>query len=484
MSRPSARRRLAGLLAAAAWAAASGCGAPERPAEPLHGIVLVAIDTLRADALSSQGNPRPTTPHLDALAADGVLFENAVSNASWTLPGFVAILSGEHPTARVYRGKLLRSGVERLREAGYRTAAFTEGGYVSRQFGMDLGFQDFWEETSPVIDDPGPGVGAAKTFGQARDWLREHAGGRFFLFVHTYEPHVPYQHLELAEGLDPGVLGGVYDREQNDRVLKRRVAVGETERAWVRALYEGGVRATDRAVGDLLATLEALGVDDRTLVVVTSDHGEQLGEHRPEALGLHGQTLWDTVRRVPLILRDPRRDDGGRRIETQVRTVDVMPTILDLAGLDPAPRSEPGAEADPDADPDAAEAPVPRALDGRSLVPVLEGEEHADRPAFSELRDGRTGRLKAATLRTRAHKVHLNPPGSGRAGLEFYDLGEDPGERRDRARSSSREQARLHGDLQEEITEVERRGPPWGERRNVSPDLKRRLEALGYLGDE
>jgi len=471
-------RSLARGLALACLAAATGCGPGERTAEPLHGIVLVGLDTLRADGLSSYGNPRPTSPHLDALAARGVLFENAVSNASWTLPGFVALFSGEHPTAQVYRGRLLRSGVERLREAGFRTAAFTEGAYVSAHFGMDLGFETFWEERAPVIDAPGPDVGVAKTFARAEAWLREHADERFFLFVHTYEPHVPYQRLGFAEGLDPGPFGGVYDREQNDLALKGRVPVGEVERRWVRALYDGGVAEADRAVGGLLAALEELGVAERTLVVVTSDHGEQLGEHRPEDLGLHGQTLWDTILRVPLIVHDPRRE-GGRRIATQVRSLDVMPTLLELAGVAPAfpaeaPRAHP-------------------ALDGRSLVPLLDGREAVDRPAFSELRDRESGRLLGATLRTRSHKLHLNAPPKrgpnvpdrGRAGLELYDLATDPGELDDRAARDVRERARLHGELQRHVAEVERRGPPWGAgRRQIAPELQRRLEALGYVEEE
>ncbi|HKJ25961.1 MAG TPA: sulfatase, partial [Myxococcota bacterium] len=422
------------------------------------------------------------SPHLDALAAEGTLFENAVSNASWTLPGFVAILSGEHPSARVFRGALLRSGVERLRDAGFRTAAFTEGAYVSAHFGMDRGFDTFWEETAPVVQDPSPDVGVAKTFGKAEAWLRENADQRFFLFVHTYECHVPYQRLRFAEGLDPGPFGGVYDRAQNDLALKGRVPVGDVERRWVRALYDGGVAEADAAVGRLLAVLDELGVADRTLVVVVSDHGEQLGEHRPQDLGLHGQTLWDTVLRVPLIVRDPRRE-GGQRIATQVRTVDVMPTLLELAGVaGPAPA---GAEAS------AAEEEV---LDGRSLVPILGGDERADRPAFAELRDHETGRLVAATLRSDGHKLHLNAPQKRgphvpvrrRSALELYDLEVDPGERHDRAEADAHERARLHGEILGHVAEVERRGPPWGaaSRRQVAPGLRERLEALGYLGDE
>lgn len=141
----AARRRA--LLALCLLAAASGCaGASPRPA----GAVLIVLDTLRADRLSAYGNPRPTTPHLDALAARGVLFEQVVSYTAWTLPSMAAMLSARYPTAAVYDGQLRASLVETLRAAGFETAALTEGGFLSRFFGMDLGFGFFHEGEGPV----------------------------------------------------------------------------------------------------------------------------------------------------------------------------------------------------------------------------------------------------------------------------------------------------------------------------------------------
>jgi arylsulfatase A-like enzyme len=436
---------------------ATACAAPEEPAAPAHGILLVGLDTLRADGLGAYGNPRPVSPVFDGLAERGVLFENAVSNASWTLPGFIAILSGDHPSARVFQGRLRVAGATRLRDAGYRTAAFTEGGYVSRQFGFDLGFETFWEETAPVIAAPSPDTGVAKTFGKARAWLREHGREPFFLFVHSYEPHVPYQRLTFTEGLASGGLGGPYDRIQNNRVLTGEIPSTEVERAWVRALYDGGVAEADRELGGLLAVLDELGVTDRTVVVVTSDHGEQLGEHDVQALGLHGQTLWDTVLHVPLLVVDPRRGDAGRRVTTQVRTVDVMPTLLELAGLPP----EAG-------------------LDGRSLLPVMAGRETADRPAYSELRHRENGALRAATLRTGRHKLHLNPGEPARETLELYDLARDPAEQEDLALAQPEERNRLNRELQRWVSRIEGRGQPWRRPMDIGADLQDRLKALGY----
>ena len=362
----------------------------------------------------------------------------------------------------MFSGRLRVSGATRFREAGFRTAAFTEGGYVSRQFGMDLGFDDYWEETQPVIAAPSPDTGVARTFGLAADWLRANGHEPFFLFVHTYEPHVPYQRGEFARDLPPGGLAGddgrvaSYDRELNNRVLDGHIPATPVEQAYVRALYDGGVAEADRRLGELLAELDALGVADRTVVAVTSDHGEQLGEHDPQALGLHGQSLWDTILHVPLVIHDPRRSDGGRRVAAQVRTVDVMPTLLEIAELDP------------------------EAADGRSLLPMMAGRESVDRPAYSELRVRETSQLRSATLRTGEQKLHLNAGLKDRRSLELYDVAADPGETRDLAMERPKQRAALDAELREGIGTIERRGSPWKRGTDIGDELQDRLRALGY----
>jgi hypothetical protein len=193
----------------------AGCGRNERP----RGIVLVVIDTLRADHLSAYGNPRPVSPHIDALARNGVLFEDAFTHAPWTLPAFVGLLSGSYPSRRVFDRRLEVSEVEALRDAGFATAAFTEGGFVSSYFGIDRGFQTFEAreaavhlQGADVAERPGAPGGIEHTFAAAGAWLRAHSGRRFFLMVHTYEVHVPYLQTDLAQGLPRGTLPhAVYD---------------------------------------------------------------------------------------------------------------------------------------------------------------------------------------------------------------------------------------------------------------------------------
>ena len=456
------RRRSLLLLAAAALCLE--CGRPEPP----HGIVLIVLDTLRADGLSIYGNPRSTSPHIDRLAEQGVLFEQAVSHASSTLPGFVGLLSGSYPTARVFDRTLLRSLVEPLAGAGYLTAAFTEGGYASPHFGLDRGFASFEAEegkvhllgTGPTPLRDGDG-GVARTFGAARDWLRAHASQRFFLLVHTYEVHVPYLRREYAEGLPTGNLPETYPVATVRAVQDGTIPVGATEVAYVRALYDGGVAAADREVGQLLELLDQLGVGDRTLVVLTADHGEELGERTPQRLGMHGAMLYDTLLRIPLIIRDPLARAPVRRVANQVRLVDVMPTILDRAGL-----------------------PLPAPIDGRSLVPLMAGSERGERLAYAEVSDPDSALPRRIAVREGGWKlvVNLPPLPEGEPASEFYRVSGDPLELHDLAAAEpTRKDAYLQL-LRAQREAIDRAGRPrLGLDEDVPSDLREQLRALGYV---
>jgi arylsulfatase A-like enzyme len=462
-----ARARLAALAAVALAAAA--CGPPEPPADPPHGIILVAVDTLRADGLSTYGNPRPTSPAIDGLAADGVRFERALSHAPWTYPGFVGLLAGSYPSPRVLSPdrSLARSLVEPLRDAGIATAAFTEGAYVSRRFAMDRGFADFVEEVGPVHlqrPDEHPGqANAERTFGAAIDWLRANGDRRFFVMIHTYEVHIPYRHREYAESLPPGSLGPTYEPPTALEVRRGTRPAGETELAYVRALYDGGVRSVDRQVERLLAALRETGLADRTLIALTSDHGEDLGERDPRFLGWHGHRLFDEVLHVPLILHDPRFRWPVRRVKPQVRLIDVMPTLLDLAHV-----------------------PAPTDLDGRSLVPLMLGREREDREAlldYVKLPDWEKLRPHEVGVSNGRLKLITGPPSGGGRGrsFELYDLADDPGERSNLAEARYDERERLLQRVRALRTGLHRQGEsPTAVDPGVPDELRERLRALGY----
>jgi arylsulfatase A-like enzyme len=439
---------------AAGWAA---WGAPEvvvkGAREPGWDLLLISLDTLRADRLGSYGYPRPTSPHLDALAGEAIRFETAIAAAPWTHPSHHAMFTGIYPLSTGGLGG--RRLAEVLRDVGYRTTAFTGGGQLDYRFGFARGFDEY--RLVDWLHAPESVVA----------WFERERERRRFVFLHTYEIHDPYVHGELAEGMPRGRLG---DRFGKREWLIAKGRLSEEEQRYVGALYDGGIAFTDRKLGELLAALRSKGLLERTVVVVTSDHGEQFFEH---GSWRHGMNLYDEQVRVPLIVQLPAAlarelgvEGSGRVIGEQVSLVDLLPTLLEMLGVE---RGWP--------------------VNGRSLLPLLRGEsdESLDaRQAFSENTNINTMERKA--LRTRRYKyVHSYPKARGAAeGLEetfeLYDLMRDPGERVNRVE----ELESVASAFEELLTAI--RGAELAlddeelDAEDLDPDLRRRLEALGYLG--
>ena len=429
----------------------------------------MVLDTLTADHVSAYGYRRDTTRHLDGLAAEGVLFEAAISNSAWTLPAMAAMLSGRFPSSEVFAGKLERSLVERLEEAGVTTAAFTEGGFVSAFYGFERGF-DVWSEVEGEIrlkvagqylqEEHGGGV--EQTFATAQRWLRANGNRRFFLFVHTYEVHSPYRRRDYAMGLDPAGLGRTFELEDLKRLRKGELRLTPERLRYLQALYDGGVRAADAQLGALLGTLKEIGRAGDTLVVVTSDHGEELGGRIPRFTGDHGHVLYDDLIRVPLVVRDPRVGNTPSRVGTQVRTVDVLPTVLEGLGV-----------------------PVPEGLDGRSLVPLIAGGEEEHRPAISTLTES-GGKPPRRALRNGRYKLIVSDPDAFpiREAVELFDLARDVDERMNLAERDPALRDQLRADLDAWLDRIQRSGPAdYGDPEEAPEALRARLEALGYLVD-
>lgn len=383
----------------------------------LQGAVLILFDTLRADHLGCYGYKRPTSPTIDALAADGgVRFTQVISHAPWTMPAVAGMLAGDYPE-RAFQGRLKRSLVKHISAAGFRTGAVTEGGYVSKAFGMNLGFDEFREETGPVqiVKKGETGKlltsGIEKTFELAQEWLEDHRNEQFFLLVHTYEPHTPYTRHDFTQGLDPGQVGDVF---ATDGIVPRlnsgETVLTQSETEYVIAMYDGGVLTADRHLAKLLAYLDESGLSDKTLVVVAGDHGEELGSHYPSRTGGHGHALLDTQLHVPLVIRDPTLQFEVRTVPNQVRLIDVMPTIADLLDVQPDLR-----------------------LEGRSLRPLMHGQDEAPRIALAA--QTRVGPKRLA-VRHRGYKyiAIVGPESEDRPMLEhppqrqLYALADDPNE--------------------------------------------------------
>jgi arylsulfatase A-like enzyme len=289
-------------------------------------VILISIDTMRGDRLGVLGYDRPVTPHFDRLAREGVVFEQATSAAPWTLPSHVSIFTSllpfdhrvRHVGDRIPPGLFLLA--ERFEDAGYRTGAFTGGGYVSWGYGFDQGFEVYHEHDEKA--DGGPGVLAAR----ALEWIRSLDGTPFFAFVHTYEPHHPYAHDQFADPGDAGRLDvGYMDAEP---------PLTGPERRYATALYDSDIAHADRVIGQMLDELRADGILDDAIVVLLSDHGEDCWDHAADGIPRHGHTLYQELLHVPLIVRAPGIIPEGTRIETPVSLLDVAPTVLELAGLE------------------------------------------------------------------------------------------------------------------------------------------------------
>jgi arylsulfatase A-like enzyme len=289
-------------------------------------LVLISLDTLRADHLPSWGYPLDTAPFLTALAARGTLFEHAIAAAPSTTPSHMSLFTAQPPSVHGLLGNTalgslpreIRTLGEVLHAEGFATAAVTEGGGVALHLGFERGFDVFIENPSPVPFRPGRQ--APITFDAGLRWLRAQRDRRSFLFLHTYEVHGPYRAPDAYAGLFTPLPPGLAPRP-GLRPHQRPVH------------YDREIRFVDDELRRLLEALEAEGRLGRTLLVLTSDHGEEFLEHG--WIG-HGATLHEEVLRVPLLLLGPGIP-AGLRISQPVGLVDLAPTLLELLGAPPLP---------------------------------------------------------------------------------------------------------------------------------------------------
>lgn len=316
-------------------APADGPGAP-RP----RGVILISIDALRADHLGPYGYARPTTPFLDRLAARATVFENAFAQVPSTLPSHMSMFTGlypsehqVHPPSNVLSDQI-RTLPEILRKAGFRTFGHTEGGYVQGGYGFARGFEE-WTDT-PYAHD----TDVERTFRAGLDSLAKvRPDERFFLFLHSYTVHDPYEPPPAYRNLPwmgPRPAGafdpiGPNFASYNLQLLDATPAAIE----WYRGLYDAGIRYLDDQLAAFFGELERMGLDRDTVVILTADHGEEFGEH--DRL-VHTQAYPECLH-IPLIVVAPGR--GGARVARVVETVDYAPTIYDLAGVQ-APPDLPG----------------------------------------------------------------------------------------------------------------------------------------------
>lgn len=442
---------------AAMRSSASNGGASSRPLPNAPNIILISIDSLRADHLHSYGYGRATSPNIDAIAREGVVFENAIAPTSWTLPSHATLLTGlapeRHGVINQNRriGATVKTLAQRLHERGYDTAGFVSGLYLDGMYGFSRGFDTYDDYSLLHLSHRRSRelVSAPTILGLAQNWLTKwqssSAHAPFFLFLHFWDVHYDYvPPAPFDRRFDPA-----YDGEMTGWTNSPRYHAGmpKEDLEHLIALYDGEIAWTDAHIGRLMTALQRMGIDNNTIVVITSDHGEEFLDHGGRN---HQNTLYDEVLHVPLIVRDPRAPGGGRRVREQVRLADVAPTLLSLAGLRGAFGANDG--------------------DAVSLAPLLHGETNDDLaslPAFGDLKG------KLASVREPDAKLIVDLR-SGRE--EFYDLRADPHEKKSLSTSSARAAA-----LREELQRWRSTSVLPAADVHLSRETEATLKSLGYL---
>ena len=409
------------------------------------GVILVSIDTVRRDHVGIYGYPKPTTPRFDALARGGILCEDAVSTASWTLPAHLSMLTSVDPGA--HGGTDMGHGYNHraptlaslLRKAGFATQAVTSHLYVSAVYGVDDGFDnmDFHQDRR-----------ATEVADRAIEILDRVGDRPFFLFLHLYDPHWHYDPPEAQRRLFEKPYAGTLTGLWQDFSKRNRSNTTAADLDHLLALYDGEIRYADDEVGRVLDHVKARGLDRGTLVVMTSDHGEEFLEHGSWE---HQKTLYEEVIRVPLLVSGP--GVAPRREAAQTSLLDVMPTILAWAGVTASPVQQ-----------------------GRSLLAALGGRE-----AYGET-DHTIDHTHKLFLRAGAGRwkaIFSLAQDGGPHGEEWYDLASDPGETRGIAPPAGTADA-IRGRAIQRWREARGRGGP-GPPVQLTPEQRERLRALGYV---
>jgi arylsulfatase A-like enzyme/tetratricopeptide (TPR) repeat protein len=400
-------------------------------------VLLVTLDTTRADHIGCYGDRSARTPAIDALAAGGVLFAQAASVAPLTQPAHSSILTGLYPTYHGVRlngttalGEAHTTLAETLAGRGYVTGAFVGAFVLDGRWGLNQGFSVYDDQFDlkkfKHLDLAAVQRPADQVADKALAWLEQHKAEPFFAWVHFYDAHSPYEPPEpFASQFRSGGPA---------------------------ALYDGEIAFADAQLGRLVAWLDAAGLERNTIVVLVGDHGEALGQHGE---GTHGYFIYDDVLHVPFVVRAPFDELKGIRVEAQVSVVDVYPTVLALAGLEAGP-----------------------AVHGRSLVPLLEAPE-AEAPAYAYSESMppslQFGWSALHSLRSPRYKFIEAPR------PELFDLAADPDENTNVFDRNPRVAEEMKSAL-DRLMEETSRGAPAPEAANLDTDTAERLAALGYLG--
>jgi arylsulfatase A-like enzyme len=441
-------------------------------------VILISIDTLRDDVLSSYGSKQVSTPNIDSIAADGALFKNAFSAAPWTLPSFASIMTGVSPTVHktfTAQSKLPDKFItiaEYLRDAGYYTAAIGDNFFLHPEFNMDQGFLEynFFPKRQTIINSFGATLinaffpkqlifyaSTAELTDLSIDWLEKNRDKDFFLWVHYYDPHIPYSppRQYISKDAVPDAYIG-YELKSAGPIRDGHFAPSASQRKWIKELYNAEVRYVDDNLGRLLDRMKELNLYNNSLVILTSDHGEEFWDHDGFE---HGHTLYNELLHVPLIVKLPGAH-SKKTVEEKVTTQSLMATVIGLTGIKNKNED----------------------ITAESLVPLLKDDPNSfiDRPLISsgllyyENREG--------VIFDGMKYIENLVTGTG----ELYNLNYDPGEQNplplgSNVSKASQAKGILSNNDQESEKLIEQLGVSATGKVNLDEEKKEKLKALNYI---
>ena len=456
----AATRRIGISLIAASLSFAACTKAPQST------VVVFVLDTVRRDALGCYGSPSDPTPRIDALAREGVRFDQALSSSGWTLPAVGSLLTGTWPTIHGAMGKgvmlkplrsEIQTAAEVFKKEKFRTVGFTNAAFVSPMVGIDRGFDVFDHKYSYNHD----ARSAQLVVDLAIRELHAQSGEPTFFLIHLFDPHLTYApptgyNTKFTNGrtapAPPITMAMCREMQTGDNGQEPPLS---RDIDYVRGVYQGEVNFMDAQVGRFVEELKSLGLYDQATLVVTSDHGEEFWDHGGFE---HGHTLYDELIHVPLIVKFPVGVEPERReVSETVRVLDVMPTLFDVLGIE-----------------------QPRTFEGQSMMSLVRGESGEARPVFAE--STLYGDQKIA-WRTERYK-YIHDAASGREGIgELYDWRDDPLETRDLAHEQPQRALEMRTKLFEFYADLRRRARDMSEPEmvNLSPVRIQELRSLGYV---
>jgi arylsulfatase A-like enzyme len=307
-------------------------------------VILISIDTLRADHLSCYGYSKPTTPNIDDFRQDAVLFNRCIAQSSSTLQSHASMLTSLVP---LHHGasfakkqglpNVIKTLAELLKEKGFKTVSFNDGGQLAPAFGLNQGF-DVYRSTKKKFDEFNFAYIVTKTI----DWIEENPDRNFFMFLHTYETHTPYtpkeKHLRLFDQNYAGRLPAYTSEGIAQKINKGDLSITEEDRLHIIHTYDAEIKSMDESFQTLIDYLRNKKLYERTIIIFTSDHGEEFNEHG--VMATHSHTLFNELLHIPLIVKFENSKFASRQVNKLVRSIDIMPTLLDKLNIKDSPYME------------------------------------------------------------------------------------------------------------------------------------------------